>query len=119
MRDVSIHGKDGSALKSGEFTRIREYVLSRQSHALERLGQIIRIPTVAHPLRPNPALFECADLLVKWLSELGSDDARVITPAVNPLVVGSIHTDHDKPTVLVYGHFDVQDPGPVDAWNTP
>jgi acetylornithine deacetylase/succinyl-diaminopimelate desuccinylase-like protein len=106
-------------LSPQEWARIRDHVLSRQSYAFEKLAELIRIPTVAHTSRPNPALAECADLLASWLTRLGSTDARVFTPAVNPLVTGSVGHEPGKPTLLVYGHYDVQDPGPLDAWRHP
>jgi acetylornithine deacetylase/succinyl-diaminopimelate desuccinylase-like protein len=77
-------------LTTDEWNRLREYVLARQEDALDRLGHLIRIPTVAHPSQPNPALFECAELLAEWISNLGTPDARIVTPAVNPLVTGSL-----------------------------
>jgi acetylornithine deacetylase/succinyl-diaminopimelate desuccinylase-like protein len=102
-----------------EWSSLREYVLAREDYAVEQLAELVRIPTVAHPSRPNPALDRCADLLAAWLTRLGATDTRVFTPTVNPLVTGSVGCDPGKPTLLVYGHYDVQDPGPLDAWRHP
>lgn len=95
------------------------YVDETQGTALEHLGELIRIPTVADPETPNPALYECAEVLRDWLTYLGSKDAKFITPEVNPLVLGSIGEDTSKPTLLIYGHYDVQAPGPESDWQTP
>lgn len=102
-----------------QWEQIRTYVEAHQAEAIEKLFDLLRMPTVAHPTEPNPALYECARTLADHLSRLGSRDARVIDSYLHPLVTGTVGTDPRKPTVLIYGHFDVQDPGPVDAWRSP
>ncbi|MEX2426455.1 MAG: M20/M25/M40 family metallo-hydrolase [Thermomicrobiaceae bacterium] len=87
--------------------------------AISRLVELVRIPTVAHPHIPNPALQECAELLRQSIEALGSTDAKIITPEVNPLVLGSLGNDPQKPTVLIYGHYDVQSAGLESDWDTP
>jgi acetylornithine deacetylase/succinyl-diaminopimelate desuccinylase-like protein len=106
-------------LNESQWQSFIEHVDKTQDRALDYLGQLIRIPTVAHPKEPNPALTECAAVLQRWLTYLGSSDARIITPEVNPLVLGSIGADPAKPTLLIYGHFDVQATGPEADWDTP
>jgi acetylornithine deacetylase/succinyl-diaminopimelate desuccinylase-like protein len=99
--------------------RLRAYVDAHREQAIGALSVLLRMPTVAHPTEHNPALDECAQTLVDLLHRLGSHDARVIKAYAHPLVIGSIGEDPRKTTVLIYGHFDVQDPGPADAWKTP
>jgi acetylornithine deacetylase/succinyl-diaminopimelate desuccinylase-like protein len=106
-------------LSDAQWQQFVKHIDASQEQALERLARLIRIPTVADPNVPNPALTECAELLKEWLTYLGSTDAYVITPRVNPLVLGSIGSDPEKPTLLIYGHFDVQAPEPESDWHTP
>ena len=106
-------------LDESAWAELEAQVDAAQDAALMQLRQIVALPTVAHPTRPNPALYECAELLVQWLRQRGSQDARIIQDYANPLVLGRIGDDPSKPTMLVYGHFDVQDPGNLEAWSTP
>ncbi len=96
-----------------------QYVDANHDTAIERLSELIRIPTVADPVTPNPALDECAHFIQSWLQRIGVHDARVVTPEVNPLVTGSLGNDPGKPTVLIYSHMDVQAAGPETDWDTP
>jgi acetylornithine deacetylase/succinyl-diaminopimelate desuccinylase-like protein len=106
-------------LTADQWTAFQSHVDGHLDDAISHLTDLVRIPTVAHPTEPNPALMECAELIREWLSYLGSLDARIVTPSVNPLVTGSLISDPEKPTVLIYGHFDVQAAGPESDWNTP
>jgi acetylornithine deacetylase/succinyl-diaminopimelate desuccinylase-like protein len=95
------------------------HVDSTQESAIERLSELIRIPTVAHPSIPNPALQECAELIKSWLERIGVEDAQITTPAVNPILTGTLGNDPARPTVLIYNHMDVQSPGDESDWETP
>jgi acetylornithine deacetylase/succinyl-diaminopimelate desuccinylase-like protein len=101
------------------WSQLIDHVDANQDQAIERLSDLIRIPTVAHPAIPNPALEECAQLIRSWLERIGATDVQIVTPAVNPLVVGQLGDDPGKPTVLIYNHMDVQAPGPDADWDTP
>jgi acetylornithine deacetylase/succinyl-diaminopimelate desuccinylase-like protein len=105
-------------LNAADWERFVAHIDSTHDRAIDYLSQLIRVPTVADPNIPNPALDECAEILRQWLEYLGSSDARVVTPGVNPLVLGSIGEAPDKPTLLIYGHYDVQAPGPGSDWDT-
>lgn len=102
-----------------DWQRLCAYVDAQREDAIQGLCVLLRMPTVAHPTEANPALDECARTLADRLRRLGSRDARVIETYLHPLVTGSIGSDPRRPTLLIYGHFDVQDPGPADAWETP
>jgi acetylornithine deacetylase/succinyl-diaminopimelate desuccinylase-like protein len=82
---------------------------------LEQLFELLRIESIssdgAHPLELRAA----AD----WVAALVGD-AQVLTGYRNPIVDGTIPASvADAPTVLVYGHYDVQAPGPLDRWTSP
>ena len=83
--------------------------------AVRRVMDYVRHPSIsAHDI----GIREVATLLVDHLSALGFEAELVETPG-HPFVLGRRDVDPAKPTVLLYGHYDVQPPDPLDAWVSP
>jgi len=61
----------------------------------------------------------CAEAVKKSLLEAGADKAEIYSTEGHPVVYGEKIIDPSRPTVLVYGHYDVQPPDPLDLWNSP
>jgi acetylornithine deacetylase/succinyl-diaminopimelate desuccinylase-like protein len=90
------------------------------TRALDRLGDLLRIPSVsgdpAHAGDVRRAAVWLRDELAAW----GWEDARLLETAGAPLVTGLLRAaDPDAPTVVLYCHYDVQPAEPVAAWSTP
>lgn len=98
---------------------VTRWVNQKRDRSLEDLNVLLRLPTMAHLDTTNPALHECAQVLVDMLTSIGAADASIGGSDLHPLVLGSIGDDPLKPTLLMYGHFDVEDPGPLDQWYSP
>lgn len=80
-----------------------------------RVMDYVRHPSIsAHDI----GIREVAEMLVTHLGELGFDAGLVETPG-HPFVLGHLTIDPAKPTVLLYGHYDVQPPDPLEAWVSP
>ena len=80
----------------------------------------LRIPSVSAGERNDEALREAAEWALKRVREAGGTCELVETPGGAPLVVGELRANReDAPTVLIYGHYDVQDPGDERDWTTP
>jgi acetylornithine deacetylase/succinyl-diaminopimelate desuccinylase-like protein len=86
---------------------------------VEELFDYIRIPSISSGGGDPADLTRCAEWVKDKIVRSGGS-AEVISDLGNPLVVGELKaTDPDAPTILIYGHYDVQSPDPVDAWTTP
>ncbi len=94
---------------------------ARQNHPrfLEELKALLRIPSVSTlPEHAGDCHF-AAEVLAAELSRIGMENVRLIETAGHPLVYADWLHAEGKPTVLTYGHYDVQPPDPVDEWHTP
>ncbi|APZ91622.1 dipeptidase [Fuerstiella marisgermanici] len=89
-----------------------------QSQALDELFEFLRIPSVSADSQFKPAMQQCADFVLKAMQAAGLT-AEIITTKGHPIVYGERIEDASLPTVLIYGHYDVQPPDPLDLWTTP
>src|SRR3954469_18834961 len=80
----------------------------------------LRIPSISAGARNEAALREAAEWALRRVRAAGGECDLVETRGGAPLVVGKLRARRkDAPTVLIYGHYDVQDPGDESAWTTP
>ena len=94
---------------------IYDHVTARSDSFVERLCDYLRYPSIS---AQNIGIREVATLLVDQLSGLGMQAEAVPTEG-HPMVLGRLGQDPAKPTVLLYGHYDVQPPEPLEAWHSP
>ena len=86
---------------------------------LEELFSLIRIPSVsAQPEKHKEDMTACAERWKQLLLAAGADQAEVMPSAGNPLVFASKTIDAQAPTVLVYAHYDVMPPEPLELWKS-
>src|SRR4051794_37448507 len=80
----------------------------------------LRIPSISAGARDEEALRHAAAWAVQRVRRAGGTADVVPTPGGAPLVVGELRSSNQNaPTVMIYGHYDVQDPGDLDAWSSP
>jgi acetylornithine deacetylase/succinyl-diaminopimelate desuccinylase-like protein len=91
------------------------YIDAHQDGYLARLIEYVRRPSIS---AQKVGIDETAAWLVERLGALGMD-ARAIPTAGHPMVLGQRRESPGTPTVLLYGHYDVQPPDPLDAWISP
>ena len=95
------------------------FAAANQANALEELKAFLRIPSISTLPQHAADLRRAAEFLAAELERIGMDHVQVIQTAGHPLVYAdSLHAP-GKPTVLCYGHYDVQPPDPLDEWITP
>lgn len=95
------------------------YVESNQERLLDELKQFLRIPSVSTLPEHNGDIRRAAEFVAASLTACGMEHVEIIATAGHPLVYADWLHAPGKPTVLCYGHYDVQPPDPLDEWITP
>ena len=98
---------------------IRDYIESNRERFLEELFDLIRIPSISSESGAKEAMNQTAEAVRKSLLDAGADHAEVKQTSGWPVVYGYKMVDDSLPTVLVYGHYDVQPVEPLDLWDSP
>lgn len=98
---------------------IKQYVGQNRQRFLDELFELLRFPSVSADPAYKPDVLNAAAYVAKKLTDAGADKVEVCETAGNPIVYGEKIVDPSKPTVLVYGHYDVQPPDPLELWKTP
>ncbi|MGY5848801.1 dipeptidase [Salegentibacter sp. F14] len=98
---------------------IKSYVEENKERFLSELIDLLKIPSVSADSKYKPDMLKTAEEVKKNLLKAGCDTAEICETPGHPVVYGEKIIDSDLPTVLVYGHYDVQPPDPLDLWNSP
>ncbi|MGH2647115.1 MAG: dipeptidase, partial [Ginsengibacter sp.] len=80
--------------------------------------QLLRIPSVSAKSEHKKDMLACAQAVKQSLLDSGVDKAEVMATEGHPVVYGEKIIDIDKPTILVYGHYDVQPAEPLELWHS-
>lgn len=97
----------------------KDYQAQNKDRFLNELLELLRIPSVSADSRHNEDTKRCAEAVKQRLTDAGADKVEVCPTAGHPIVYGEKIIDPSLPTVLVYGHYDVQPPDPLDLWTSP
>ena len=97
---------------------MRQYIEQNRERFFEELFSVLRIPSISAKQENKPDMVRCAERLKELLLEAGADMAEVMSTSGNPVVFGRKTVDPSLKTVLVYGHYDVQPPEPLEKWHT-
>ena len=97
---------------------IKTYIRSNRERFLEELFSLIRIPSVSAKSEHKKDMQLCAERWVEILLSSGADKACVMPTKGNPVVYAEKICSPQAPTVLVYGHYDVMPPEPLELWNS-
>jgi acetylornithine deacetylase/succinyl-diaminopimelate desuccinylase-like protein len=96
-----------------------EYARQNNPRFLNELKELLRIPSVSTQPENKGDCRRTAEALAAEFTRIGMNNARLIETGYNPLVYADWLHAEGKPTVLCYGHYDVQPPDPLDEWVTP
>ncbi len=96
----------------------QDYIEQNKQRFLDELLALLRIPSVSARSEHKEDMLTCAEAVKQRLEEAGADAVSVYPTAGHPVVYGEKIIDKNKPTVLVYGHYDVQPPDPLELWHS-
>lgn len=98
---------------------IKKYINENRQRFLDELFDLIRIPSVSAKPEHKKDMIRAAEYIKDKLLEAGADNAEVFATQGHPVVYGEKMVDEKAPTVLVYGHYDVQPAEPFELWDSP
>ncbi|MFN4314268.1 MAG: dipeptidase [Chitinophagaceae bacterium] len=95
-----------------------DYLEKNRERFLNEMLDLLRIPSVSAKSEHKQDMLRCAEAVKKSLQAAGCDRAEVMDTAGHPVVFGEKIVNPSWPTVLVYGHYDVQPPEPLELWHS-
>lgn len=99
-----------------EFT---SYLQDNAASFVEDLKTLLAIPSVSTDECHKPDMKRCAEEIIRQLHQAGIKHAEVMPTPLHPVVYAESEQRADRPTMLIYGHYDVQPEDPVEEWETP
>ena len=99
--------------------QINSYLTEHKDRFIEELLSLLRLPSVSADSAFSQDVLDTAEAFAGELRRAGCDLVEVCDTQGYPIVYGEKIVDPDLPTVLVYGHYDVQPPDPLDLWHSP
>jgi acetylornithine deacetylase/succinyl-diaminopimelate desuccinylase-like protein len=100
-------------------SRVQDYIDSNIETFQNELFELLKIPSVSTDSTKKEDVRKAGNFLVNQLKEIGLDKVTLHETKGHPIVTAEKCPHPDRPTVLIYGHFDVQPPDPMDLWTTP
>ncbi len=98
---------------------IKTYIEKHKSRFIEELIILLKIPSISADSAYKNDVLKTAEAIKNSLQKAGCDTVEICTTKGYPIVFGEKIIDENLPTILVYGHYDVQPPDPLDLWNSP
>ncbi len=98
---------------------IDQYIEDNKELFVDELLNFLRIPSVSTDSDYKLHILEAANFVIKSLKDIGIEKTKLFETEGHPIVYGEKIISKDFPTVLVYGHYDVQPPSPLEFWNNP
>ena len=97
---------------------INNYIQEHKERFIEELMDLLRIPSISADPAYSKEVFNCAEAVKISLEKAGADNIEICQTAGYPIVYGDKIIDPKLPTVLVYGHYDVQPADPLELWDS-
>ena len=98
---------------------IKSYIGNHKNRFVEELIELLKIPSISADSAYKKDILLTADFVLESLKKAGCDHVELFKTPGNPIVYGEKIINKNLPTVLVYGHYDVQPADPIDLWNSP
>jgi acetylornithine deacetylase/succinyl-diaminopimelate desuccinylase-like protein len=99
--------------------QVLTYIEANRDRYLTELKEFLAIPSVSSQTDHTADMRRCAEWIAQELQKIGMQHIQIMNTPGHPVVFGEWLGAHGRPTVLLYGHYDVQPVDPVDLWTTP
>ena len=96
----------------------KDYQLANKDRFLQELLELLRIPSISARSEHKDDMWKCAEKMKQYLMEAGADRAELYATEGHPVLYAEKIIDPSKPTVPVYGHYDVQPADPLELWHS-
>ncbi|MGA0242146.1 MAG: M20/M25/M40 family metallo-hydrolase [Candidatus Marinamargulisbacteria bacterium] len=100
-------------------TNIIDFAIQNQAQFEDHLMDCLAIPSISTLSQHAPDIQRCAKWVADYLPHIGIETVEIINGHGNPIVYAEHHVDSSQPTLLLYGHYDVQPVDPLHLWDTP
>lgn len=98
---------------------IQDYIKTHKDRFLNELTELLKIPSISADPAYQKDVLKTAEAVKQHLKQAGCDTVEICPTEGHPIVYGEKIIDKNLPTVLVYGHYDVQPPDPINLWDSP
>ncbi len=98
---------------------IQSYIQEHKDRFINELLELLKIPSISADSAYKDNVIRTATVISKSLKDVGCDHVEICQTPGYPIVYGEKVIDKNLPTVLVYGHYDVQPPDPIELWDSP
>ncbi len=102
-----------------EPTQINNYIQNNKQRFIDELIDLLKIQSISSDPSKSKEMITTAQAVMKSLNDAGADKVELCETKGNPVVYAEKIIDKNKPTVLVYGHYDVQPVDPLNLWDSP
>ncbi len=97
---------------------IKKYINENENRFIDELLELLRIPSISADPFYKQDVLKCAELVATSIKRAGAENIEICKTSGYPIVYGEKIIDINLPTVLVYGHYDVQPADPLDLWES-
>ncbi|HJN63693.1 MAG TPA: dipeptidase [Flavobacteriales bacterium] len=97
---------------------INNYIKENKDRFINELIELLKIPSISADPEYTEEVANCANAVAKSLTDAGAENVEVCKTAGHPIVYGEKIIDSNLPTVLIYGHYDVQPADPLELWTS-
>ena len=98
---------------------VTSYIKTHKNRFINELIELLKIPSVSADSAHNQDVLNTADFVKRSLEKAGCDKVELCETPGYPIIYAEKIIDKNLPTVLVYGHYDVQPADPINLWDSP
>ena len=98
---------------------LKNYIANNKQKLIDELIELLKTPSISADASYTKDVLNTADAILDALKQAGCDSVELCETPGYPIVYAEKTINKDLPTVLVYGHYDVQPPDPIELWDSP